>query len=491
MKILIVRLSALGDVIHGLPCAARLKEAIPGVELTWLVEKPSSDVLFGNPAVDRVILFPKKEWKQQLRTIKGALSLPSATLGFASELQKHKFDAAIDLQGLLKSALLTVASGAPRRFGFKTGREGADLFLSDKLDVGDYFAHNVHVVDLNLRLAEFVIEKLCPLSDKQNETIDRRGDEPTLQLASQTCTSSDAQPGRAASGITSGLSGPHNCVSAGGSISLAKQDAASDSTPSPPASSSSLPDDPAASKTPSYIYDSMDDSAGDAPRQSSLQSEQSANQIGTSSLSASATSSSSYISRQTLFPLPAPSAEASTKVDAILNAGSSNWRKVALIPGTTWPSKIWPVEKWCELAAQLHARQCRIILIGGPSEITTNKIIADHLHERTTGETTIDLTAKTSLIDLVAVFQRVDLVIGADTGPMHLAAALQGVPVLGVFGSTPVGRNGPYGSHTAAVSLALTCQPCFKKNCPLGTTACLVDLHSDLVLARALQLMKS
>lgn len=109
LSVLFVRLSAIGDVVMTTPAARALKRHMPDVRITWVVEPLSAPILEGNPDVDEVIV-----WKGR--------SLPSL-LRLSRELRKKKFDAALDFQGLLRSALVTRASGAKRRIGFANGRE--------------------------------------------------------------------------------------------------------------------------------------------------------------------------------------------------------------------------------------------------------------------------------------------------------------------------------------------------------------------------------
>lgn len=384
----------MGDIVHGLPAAAYLKERLPGLQLSWLVEPAGIPLLEGNPAVDRVIVFPKRRLVKQLSSVSGAPATALEAWRFASDLRKLKFDAAIDLQGLLKSSLLAFLSGSNLRFGFKGTREGADRFLTHPLDIGDYFGHKTHVVEHNLRLAEFAARTL------------ERG-------------LSDKPPVRERDGDSS----KNECsVKTGGSFG--KDDVA-------PGENSS-------------IY------------------------------------------KEAKFPLPQPSRNSVEKVESLLVGRQSPGSPlVVLIPGTTWTSKIWPLEHWVALTKLLLERiSGPVFLLGGESERQSNQQLASGF-----GERVVDLSCKTEIQDLAAIFARSSLVIGADTGPLHLAAAT-GVPqVLAIFGSTPAGRNGPYGPRSQSISLELDCQPCFKKTCPLGTLACLKDLSPEAVLARALELI--
>jgi len=366
LKILIIRLSAIGDTIHTLPVAAEIKRRFPDAQVTWLVEPPSAPLLVNNPVVDRVIVLRRKSWLSGLtrpwRWPSVALEVKQAV----DDLRRSQFDAVLDVQGLVKSAIWAAASGSPVRIGFAGAREGASALLTDKVDVGDYFGADVHVVKHHLKLADYLFRRL--------------GKEET------------------------GAGGPQ-----------------------------------AAS-----------------------------------------------------FPLPAVPAQAVAKVEALLDeaAGAaahqdiSMARRAVLVPGTTWPSKIWPPGSWTALGRLLADRLgFRICLAGGGGEAATNSAITRELRDGEPPVAVVDLTGKTSLLDLICLFQRADLVVGGDTGPLHLAAAVGKPRVVGVYGSTPAGRNGPYGPQCLTVNLGLWCQPCFEKICPLSTTACLKELTPETVLA--------
>jgi ADP-heptose:LPS heptosyltransferase len=130
----------------------------------------------------------------------------------------------------------------------------------------------------------------------------------------------------------------------------------------------------------------------------------------------------------------------------------------------------------------------KILIIGGPTDVHDNQVIENELGTSTTGRVA-NLTGKTSLLDLIALFNVVDLVIGADTGPLHIAAATGKPKVVGIFGSTPAQRNGPYGEQCRAIFLGLSCQPCFEKTCPLGTTACLKDMSHQYVFDKLTEMV--
>jgi heptosyltransferase-1 len=142
-NILIVKLSAIGDVIHALPVAHALKQTYPNARITWVVEKPAYDLLTNNPDIDEIIIFDKPKFK----SLTGLLS---NGYKFSKLLKSHNFDLAIDLQGLFKSAAISYLSGAPKRLVYCNARE-----LSDKIGqriCGDH--ENGHVVDQYLDVAK-------------------------------------------------------------------------------------------------------------------------------------------------------------------------------------------------------------------------------------------------------------------------------------------------------------------------------------------------
>ncbi len=114
-RILIVRVSAIGDVIHGIPVLCALREAYPSAFLAWVAEGTMGDVLDGHPALDELVRVPRRWWKS-----------PREVWRMRQRLRKMRFDIAIDLQCLTKSAVTAWLSGAPRRIG-KSGADGREL----------------------------------------------------------------------------------------------------------------------------------------------------------------------------------------------------------------------------------------------------------------------------------------------------------------------------------------------------------------------------
>lgn len=137
-RILLVRLSAVGDVIHGLPVLNALRERFPRAFLGWVVEQRAATLLEGHPALDERILVPR-----------GWLKSPRTVWQLRRRLHELRFDVAIDVQGLTKSAVAAWLSGARRRIGFgdEKGRE-----LSRWLNTELVPASAKHIIDSNLQL---------------------------------------------------------------------------------------------------------------------------------------------------------------------------------------------------------------------------------------------------------------------------------------------------------------------------------------------------
>ena len=146
-RVLIVRLGALGDVVHAIPVAAALRRAFPSARIDWLVSAKHREVLDLVPVIDRRLVINDR----------GDASGGTSLLSAIGELRRARYDVAIDLQGLLKSAVLARSSGAPRVIGFSSryARErAARLFYTDAYNPGRGGLYDPretrHVVDINL-----------------------------------------------------------------------------------------------------------------------------------------------------------------------------------------------------------------------------------------------------------------------------------------------------------------------------------------------------
>jgi heptosyltransferase-1 len=338
-KILIVRLSSIGDTIHGLPLLSAIKRYYPSARVSWLVEKPSSLLLMNNPLLEKVILFDKEKYKQNWSNPKTLNEFQQ----FIKNLQAEEFDLAIDLQGLFKSGILTLLSGAPRRIGFKHTRELTSFFYTEKLNAGPHASNSEHIILKNLKLASYL-------------------DIPEISVS---------------------------------------------------------------------------------------------------------------------YPLPPISEQTIEKVATLLKDLQPGLQTVTLIPATLWKSKHWQTEYWQEIINTL-AGKTNIILTGTAEDQHLINTITQNLRDNQY----INLAGKTILTDLIEVFRHSDLVIGPDTGPLHLAVATSKPAVIAIMGPTSAVRTGALG-HTSLTS-DLTCIPCNKKSCPLAAEdymQCMKKLKPEKVLS--------
>lgn len=160
MKILIVKLSSIGDIIHTLPTLAAIRRALPGAEIFWAVEKKSAELLRNNPLLSGLIEIDTKSLRNKGSIGKSLLAAQKQI----KQLRALRFDVALDFQGLLKSAAIAKLSGAERRCGFdrEALREPASRFLLTEtfgIEKGS------HVVEKNLTLAQQALEISVPVSD--------------------------------------------------------------------------------------------------------------------------------------------------------------------------------------------------------------------------------------------------------------------------------------------------------------------------------------
>ena len=154
---------------------------------------------------------------------------------------------------------------------------------------------------------------------------------------------------------------------------------------------------------------------------------------------------------------------------------------IGVAPGARWDTKRWPADKFAALIDELHkGNEVRCVLIGGPDDVALCRSISAACRVPP-----IDLAGRTSLRLLPAVVQQTDLVIGHDSGLMHLAIALDR-PVVCLIGPTNPDRTGPYHRPQSIVRLDLPCAPCsFRQvaRCP-HDHRCMRDLEVASVLSR-------
>lgn len=135
-QILLIKPSSLGDIVHAMPTLAALRQAFQQARITWLVKRQWAELVERIDGVDRV-------W-----------AVDPGLAGWLSQvprIRKEQFDIAVDLQGLFRSAVIGLLSGAPERIGFANGREGSPWFYSRLVPVP---ARDMHAVDRYLLVAD-------------------------------------------------------------------------------------------------------------------------------------------------------------------------------------------------------------------------------------------------------------------------------------------------------------------------------------------------
>jgi heptosyltransferase-1 len=145
-RIVVIKPSALGDIIHSLPVLTALRRRYPHAHLTWVVNQVYAPLLYGHRDLDDVLPFDRRASHRGLKTA------ARSWLNFLGELRRRRFDLAIDLQGLFRTAVMMAATGAKRRVGLSTAREGATWTYTDVVAVADFNA--LHAVERCWRIAE-------------------------------------------------------------------------------------------------------------------------------------------------------------------------------------------------------------------------------------------------------------------------------------------------------------------------------------------------
>ena len=143
-RILVIKLSSLGDIVHTLPAVAALRIQFPSAKISWLVKSQWASILEANPDIDEVWRFDVawSNWPRLIRAIR-----------------LRRYDLVVDFQGLFRTGLLGVLSGAKKRIGFARAREGARWMYTDRVslpgeDESSWRLLPMHAVDRNMAIAK-------------------------------------------------------------------------------------------------------------------------------------------------------------------------------------------------------------------------------------------------------------------------------------------------------------------------------------------------
>lgn len=180
--------------------------------------------------------------------------------------------------------------------------------------------------------------------------------------------------------------------------------------------------------------------------------------------------------------------ESAASIEAFLKQESLNPEKlVALAPGSIWATKRWPQEFFAELIRGLHNAGWQCVVLGGNSD---NDLCAGILKAAQTPA--INAAGRFDLITSAELIRRSRLLICNDSGPLHIANAVQ-TPVLAIMGPTRTPGFLPYREHDRMVEIDLYCRPCGKhghQKCPEGHWRCMREILPERVLQQALEMLR-
>jgi lipopolysaccharide heptosyltransferase I len=177
-RILIIKPSALGDIVFALPALSALKRSFPGAIISWLVRPEFAPLITGHPYISDIILFDRKQlskWWCEPKSFNALRSL-------IRQLKGGEFDLVFDFQGLFRTGYFSWVTGCKRRFGMAGARELAHLFYTDKISQD---ASSIHLVDYYLKMvaaagakqmeAEFKLPEDAGAAEKIDKILKSRG----------------------------------------------------------------------------------------------------------------------------------------------------------------------------------------------------------------------------------------------------------------------------------------------------------------------------
>ncbi len=147
-KILIIKPSAWGDIVHTLPFLDAVAKRYPKAEIHWVVAKGLHTFLEGHPLITKIWIMDKDGWRNWGRWRQSLKEINE----FRKGLKQEQFTLSIDLSGLLRSGLITLAAGAEYKLGFSDSDEGSPFFYTHKIEGGQ----QIHAIDRYLKLARFM-----------------------------------------------------------------------------------------------------------------------------------------------------------------------------------------------------------------------------------------------------------------------------------------------------------------------------------------------
>ena len=364
-KILLIKLSALGDIVQTIPVLNSLRRRYPQARLDWLISSPLAPLLQDHPAIDHVLEFVRDEWTKPWR-----LAPFASSMRLAAQLRATKYDLVVDLQGQLRSGAFAFATGAPVRIGFDRPRanvwdasprkfpEETRKHAWQGAREGSWLAYTHHI----------------PVPTLDVHAVDRY-------------------------------------LSIGPLLGL-------------------------------------DDGAADFS-----------------------------------FPIPE---EATKRIDALMDYYGAEGKKLAVLaPGTIWETKQWRSAGFADVARYFLQKGFAVMLIGAARE----RAACDQVAQLAPGA--VNLAGETTLTELAALIRRSTISITNDSGPMHLAVAVDR-PMVSIFGPTDPIWIGPYGRPGAVLQASIDCAPCYLRQlsrCP-NDHACMKEVSAQAVIERAESILR-
>jgi len=365
-KILLIKLSAVGDVVHTIPVLNKLRRRYPMAQLDWLVTPAIAELLRHHPAITQIIEFEREAWSTPWR-----LTPFSSFARLAAKLRAASYDLVVDMHGQFRTAVLTFATGAPARIGFDRPRarvwdasprkfpEQARKHAWQGAREGSWVAytHHIPVPTLDLHAVDRYLN-VGPILGLDSEPVD--------------------------------------------------------------------------------------------------------------------------------FSFPIPQSAVSWVEALLAEHGADGAEIVIMAPGTIWETKHWGSEKFAEVAGHFLSKGLTVILIGSQRE----RVVCEEVAALAPG--VIDLAGMTALSELAALIRRSAISITNDSGPMHLAVALDR-PVVSIFGPTDPVWIGPYRRTNAVLHADLECSPCYLrklKDCH-HNHACMLGVSASVVIERAERILSA
>jgi heptosyltransferase I len=358
-KILLIKLSAVGDVIHTIPVLNKLRRRYPTAQLDWLVTPAIAELLRHNPHITNVVEFAREDWSKPW-TLTPFISYAR----LAAKLRANGYDLVVDMHGQFRTAVFTLATGAPVRIGFDRPR--------------------ARVWDASPRTFSAEARKHAWQGAREGSWLayTRHIPVPTLDLHAV-----------------------DRYLSVGPILGLEE----------------GPPD----------------------------------------------------------FSFPVPQA-ASARIESLLRQHDiAGAQLVAMAPGTIWETKHWGSDKFAEVARHFLQKGFAVALMGTRRE----RVVCEEVARLAPG--VVDVAGETTLTELAALIRRSAISVTNDSGPMHLAVALDR-PVVSVFGPTDPIWIGPYGRADAVLRAGVACSPCFLRQlsrCRYGHV-CMENVSARAVIER-------